>query len=48
MPREKEVSLGPVDFVLDVDPAPPPPAKKRHSSPPNFRPMSIVAKGLNG
>ena len=38
-----EIGLGPGHVLLDGDPAPPP---KRHS-PPNFRPMSIVAKHLH-
>jgi len=46
MPLGMEVGLSPVDFVLDGDPAPPLP--KRRQSPPNFRPMSIVAKRLDG
>jgi len=37
MPLGKEVGLVPGHIVLDGDPAP-------HSSPPHFRPMSIVAK----
>jgi len=38
-----EVGLGQSHIVLDADPAPPP--RKGHSStPPTFRPMSIVAK----
>jgi len=40
-----EVGLGPGHMVLDGDPAPPPP--KGHS-PPNFWPMSVVAKHLDG
>jgi len=40
-----EQGLGPGDFVLDGDPAPLP---KRGAEPPNFRPMSIVAKRLHG
>ena len=41
-----EVSLSPSDFVLDGGPSPSP---KRGRSPlPNFRPMSIVAKRLDG
>ena len=40
-----EVGLGPGDFVLDGDPAPSP---KRVRRPPNFRPMFIVAKRLDG
>jgi len=43
MPLGREVGLGPVDIVLDVDAATPP-QKGRNSPPPNFRPMSIVAK----
>jgi len=35
------VGLGPGDIVLDEDPAPP--FQKGHS-PPNFWPMSVVAK----
>jgi len=41
-----EVGLGPGDFVLDGDPALPP--QKGQSPLPNFRPMSIVAKQLDG
>jgi len=41
-----EVGLGPGDFVLDVDPAPPP--QKRAELLPNFQLMSIVAKRLGG
>ena len=40
-----EVGLGPGDFVLDGDPAPLP---KKGAEPPNFRPMSVVAKRLDG
>jgi len=41
-----EVGLSPGDFVLDGDPAASP---KRGQSPlPNFRPISIVAKRLDG
>ena len=40
-----EVGLGPGDFVLDGDPNPLP---KRGAEPPNFRPMFIVAKRLDG
>jgi len=40
-----EVGLSPDDIVLDGDPAPPP--LKGHS-PPNFRPMSVVARLLDG
>ena len=41
-----EVGLGPGDFVLDGDPAPPP-QKGGRALLPNFRPISIVAKRLN-
>ena len=41
-----EVGLSPRDFVLDGDPIPLP--KRRLYGAPNFRPMSIVAKRLNG
>ena len=40
-----EVGLGPGDFVLDGDPLPSP---KGGRSPPNFRPMFIAAKRLDG
>jgi len=47
MPLGTEVGLGPDDIVLDGDPAPPSP--KRGQSPLlNFRPVSIVAKLLDG
>ena len=39
MPLGMEISLGPGDFVLDGDPAPP-----KRSTAANFRPVSIVAK----
>jgi len=39
-----EVGLGPGDFVLDGDPAP----QKKGTAPPNFWPMSIAAKRLDG
>ena len=39
-----EVGLSPDDFVLDGDPAPPPP---KGGGVPNFRPMSIAAKRLH-
>jgi len=47
MPLGKEVGLGlrPSDTVLDVDPALPP---QKGDRAPNFRPMSIVAKRLDG
>ena len=44
MPLATEVDLGPDDIVLDVDPALP----KGHRPPPNFWPMSVVAKRLDG
>jgi len=43
-----QVGLGPDDFVLDGDPASPPQKGWVRSSFPNFRPMSIVAKRLDG
>jgi len=46
MPLGMEVGLGPGDFVFDGDPVPP--EKKARPPPPNFWPMSIVAKQLNG
>jgi len=45
MPLGMEVGLGPGNFVLDGDPAPLP---KKGAEPPNFRPMFIVAKRLDG
>ena len=44
MPLGTEVGLGPGDIVLDGEPAPP----KRGTQAPNFRPMSVVAKRLDG
>jgi len=41
-----EVGLGPGDIVLHGEPAPP--APKRGTAPPNFWPMSVVAKRLEG
>jgi len=41
-----EIGLSAGDIVLHGDPAPPPPPKKGVQFPPNFRPMSIVAKRL--
>jgi len=38
-----EVCLGPSQIVLDGDPAPP-----QWGTAPNFRPMSVVAKRLDG
>jgi len=46
MPLGMEVGLGPDDFVLDGDPTHPPP--KKGAKPPNFWPMFIVAKRLDG
>ena len=47
MPLGIEVGLGPDDIVVDADPAHPSP--KRGRSPlPNFVPMSIVVKRLDG
>jgi len=40
-----ELGLGPGDFVLDGHPAPPP---QKGDGTPNFRPMFIVAKRLDG
>jgi len=40
-----QVGLGPGHIVLDRDPAP---LHKKGTEPPNFRPMSIVAKWLDG
>ena len=45
MPLGTEVGLGPGHTVLDGDPASP---KKVEQQPLNFRPMSIVAKLLDG
>jgi len=42
MPLGTEVGLGPGHIVLDGEPALPSP--KKGTLPPNFRPMSIVAK----
>ena len=46
MPLGKEVDLGPHDIVLDGDPAFP--SQKGGGASPKFRPMSIVAKRLDG
>ena len=48
MPLGTEVGLGLRDIVFEVDPATP--RKKGHTgpTPPNFWPMSIVAKWLDG
>jgi len=45
MPLGMKVGLGPGDFALDGDPTPSP---KKGAEPPNFRPMVIVAKWLDG
>jgi len=47
MPLCTEVGLSEDDIVLDGDPASPSP-KREQSPSPIFRPMSIVAKWLNG
>jgi len=44
MGLDMEVGLGPGHIVLDGNPAPLP--KKGAEPPPNFRPISIVAKRL--
>ena len=41
----KEIDLGPGDLVLDGDPAP---LLKKRAEPPNFWPMFIVSKRLDG
>jgi len=49
MPLDMEVGLGPGDFVLDGNPVPPPKegtASPKRVTPPNFRPMFVVAKRL--
>ena len=46
MPLGMEVSLSPGDFMFYGNPASP--RKKAHPPPPNFWPMSIVAKRLHG
>jgi len=45
VPLGMEIGLGPGDFVLDGDPASP---FQKGAEPPNFRPMFIVAKRLDG
>jgi len=45
MPLGMDVGLSPGDFVLDGDPVPLP---KKEAEAPNFRPMFIVAKRLDG
>jgi len=46
MPLGMEVGLGPGHIMLDGNPAHLP--QKWPEPPPNFRPMSIVAKRLDG
>ena len=46
MPLGMEVGLGPDDFVFDRDPATP--EKRAHTPAPNFWPLFIVAKLLDG
>jgi len=46
MPLGREIGLGPSDIVLDGNPAPPP--QKGAEIPSNFRPMTVVAKQLDG
>ena len=49
MPLGMEVGLGLRDIVFDVDCGPSYPQEKGHThTPPNFWPMSIVAKWLDG
>ena len=43
IPFGMEVGLDPSDVVLDGDPVPP-----KKGTAPNFRPISIVAKRLDG
>ena len=45
MPLGMDVGLSPEDFVLDGDPVPLP---KKGAEPPNFPPMFMVAKRLDG
>ena len=47
MPLVREVGLSPSDNVLDGDPAPLP-KRRRSPPPPNFRPMSVVTRRLDG
>ena len=44
MPLGREIGLSPSDIVLDGDPAP----LRQKGRSPNFRPLSIVAKRLDG
>jgi len=43
MPLDREVDVGLGDIVLHGDPAP-----TQRGTVPNFRPVSVVAKGLDG
>ena len=45
MPLDMELGLGPGDFVLDGDPVAFP---RNGGGPPNFLPMFIVTKRLDG
>jgi len=45
MPLGMELGLDPGDFVFDGDPVPP---RKKAQPPPNFWPISIVTKRLDG
>ena len=47
MPLGRKVDLDPSDIVLDGDPAPSVSPPTKGEEPPNFRPMSIVAKQLH-
>jgi len=46
MPLAMEIGVGPGNFVLDGDPATP--RRRAHPPPPNFWPMSVVVKRLDG
>jgi len=48
MPLGREVGLGLGDIVLDGDPVPPIIPEKGGTAAPTFRPVSIVAKRLDG
>ena len=45
MPLGMEVGLGPGHIVLDEDPSPPP---QKRGTAPNFPPISVAAKWLDG
>jgi len=45
MPLGKKIGLDPIDIVLDGDPASP---TQKGGTAPGFRPMFVVAKGLDG